>query len=288
MNQEHHFTFKLEGDEHEFDAENLSTVLSSLTNLVKYVQDINFPGSTSSIKITANREGSFTLEAAVLLSLSPNIISSVNQIASSVENAKQCLDLVIALFKLKEHVQETPLEIVKIEKGNNGMVVINKDNSKLNITNINLGRDFFENPNADVWMTKLCSAIENENKKGFSIEDDSQKFKLDHDECKKMGHEIIGPNLNELENVETRFATIHIRKPDLIGNTKWDIIYMGKNIKAKMLDLNFINEIHKGEVKLSNETKLSVEMKVKIFLDKKKKIPTLEEYEIINVLPIDT
>lgn len=282
--QEHKFIFKLEGDEHDFDAENLSAVLSSLSGLVKHVQETNYPNSKSSVKITANSKGSFTVESAIMLALAPNLISSIMQGASSLDSAKQCFDALLMFFDLKKHIHDTPVESIKIHNSDGAKVLINKDNRVMNITNnfFILAQDFLENPNADKLVSRLCSAVEDENKQGFTIQDSTRSLRLDHNDCSKLSTEIIAPALNEIENVETRRATIHIRKPDLIGNTKWDIIYQGSNVKAKMLDLNFIERVHNGKVKLSNDTKVSVEMRVKVFLDKKKR-PTIGEYEIVKV-----
>ena len=280
--QTHRFIFKIEGDKHYVDAENLSVVLSSLADLAAHIKNVGFPGSESSIRITANKEGSFQIESTIMLSLVPNLLSTIFQAGNSVTGAEHLFQSMLELLDLKKFLQGKNLDEIKLENSPDGTAIICKDGGQVKIINITLAKDFLENPNADKAISRLCNAVGNEEREGFRISDGRKEFKASNDDCKEMSNEIIAPQIAESEEEEERTVTIQLRKPDLVGKSKWSVIYLGQTIDAKMLDNDFVSKVQAGKVTLSNEAKFLARMRVKIGTDKKGK-PAVISYEILQV-----
>jgi hypothetical protein len=280
---EHKFEFKIEGDDHDVDAENLSMLLASLSGIVGHIKNVGFPESKSAIRIVANKEGSFTIVSVLMLALNPNLISAMFQAYSSADGAEHLFEAMLELLNLKKHVQDTPVDHIEMKDSNGSLAVINKEGAVLNVVNVTLAKDYFEHPGADKLLSQLFDSVGRENKDGFKISDKKKNFKASNQECHKLKNEIIAPHLTESAIEEERTATIQLRKPDLVGKSKWDVIYLGQTISAKMLDSDFVFKVQTGKVTLSNEAKFIVQMKVRFGTDSKGKPLTSPTYEILKV-----
>jgi len=77
-------------------------------------------------------------------------------------------------------------------------------------------------------------------------------------------------NPEEIEDIQKKTHTIRdkfiIKKPDLIGNSKWTIIF-DKNIDVKIRDEEFLKRIHNREISIAFGDMLDAELKIETFLD---------------------
>lgn len=277
--QQHKFVFKVEGDAHDMDAENLGDILTSLAELAAFVKNVGFPESEASIRINATKKGSFEIESAVVLTVVPNLITTFFQ-SKEIVGAELLFQSIIELFDYKRFLQDKKLADVSIS--NSPGAIVCKDGSSVNVLNVNLAANFLENPSADKAITRLCNAITDNGQDGFSVFDSTKVFRASSDDCKSMSSEIIAPQTLESEFEEERTANVQLRKPDLVGDSKWSFIYLGQTISAKMHDKDFVSKVQSGQVTLSKNSKFVVRMRVRIGNDKKGR-PTINSYEILEV-----
>lgn len=79
---------------------------------------------------------------------------------------------------------------------------------------------------------------------------------------------IVGEIMNDSEHefVNTIDTTLIIRKPDLVGRSKWGFIF-DKNIEATIEDKEWLTKIHNEKTKFGMGMKLPVKLKIVVPLD---------------------
>ncbi len=77
-------------------------------------------------------------------------------------------------------------------------------------------------------------------------------------------------NPEEIEGIQKRTHTVRdkfiIKKPDIIGSSKWTIIF-DKNIDVKIADENFIKQIRQRKISIAFGDMLDAELKIETYID---------------------
>lgn len=68
------------------------------------------------------------------------------------------------------------------------------------------------------------------------------------DELKKSVYIARSPSSDSDPKPYTDYAELVIRKPDLLGDSQWTVIYKGSNARAKILDVKFLQSFLTGSV----------------------------------------
>lgn len=89
--------------------------------------------------------------------------------------------------------------------------------------------------------------------------------------------------IKESPQVLSRCSLI-IKKPDLIGNSKWELI-LDKKIEAKISDAEFLSKIKNREIQFSSGDKLICELQILTSLDDEYNV-LKSEYIVLKVYEI--
>lgn len=84
------------------------------------------------------------------------------------------------------------------------------------------------------------------------------------------------------ERIQTIECELIIKKPDLLGESKWDMI-LDEVIPVKLEDKQFLSKIKEGEIKVSGGYKLICVMEMKTFMNTSYEAIRSPEYTIKQV-----
>ena len=286
VKENYSYTFKFEGDSHAVDASNLSLALASTSKLLSLIQDVKYPNSKTSLSIKPFKEGSFVVESIVTVSLASNIISMISMAGNPCSVAKDIFESLVIILDLKKHLQDTPKENVELNKIDNSINISNVSGNVFVIDNknIHIVEKYLIDEDLDRNCSKLFQAVLDEDGDGCSFSDNEKSKKFSKEECSKLSHPSMAIKFEDSEVEETRIVSIQIRRPDVVGNSKWSIIYNGTTINVTIVDKDFLHKFQSGQIVFKKDNPTSVKMKLKI---KKRFDGTVKEYdhEIIEVLP---
>lgn len=266
-----------------FDGENnvdinlLVKTLSGISESYKNVIYANNPKANVELKIEAFNEGSFEVIISSVVSIVPSIIP-IAQIALS--NVKLFLDIV----KLKKDLKgKKPSEIIKESDKDK---VINQ-NGETNYYNSGVINIFFNKPLIDKGLTEVFSSLRGDRtRKAVSFKSDYERVDVAEQEYENMSINLIEQSDDiKIKNVESQVtAELLLKKPDLLGESKWQFLYRGKTINAAIEDKVFLQKVKSGEIKaLYAQVRVPVKMKIEVVMNDKLEIVS-KKYKILEVI----
>lgn len=246
------------GGENEIEIKTLINTLDSTLELINYVINKNDKDAFMKINVKGTKKGSFEIELKALVGMVPTLITDEN-----VNLAKTCIDSVIELLNIKKHLKgEQPKSI-----NNSGETVeienYNCDKIKVSVNTYNL-----YNEDSDKIISKVFSKCSRD---FFAIKQDNEKKVIvEKTEFENMLKEISMDSIKK-ERFERKIteAELYIKKPDLTGNSQWELIYLlrSKAIKAVIEDKRFINKVHSGYISINSKTTILVELEIETYFD---------------------
>lgn len=80
-------------------------------------------------------------------------------------------------------------------------------------------------------------------------------------------------------------ANLLLKKPDLLGNSKWEFMFLGKSIRAEIKDIEWLKKVHAGEItgfgsKVTIPVRIMIQYDVDVNYDT---IPNTHKYTILKV-----
>lgn len=275
----------LSGDD-EIEIETLSNVLKGTIDSLKALTDEDIEkGGYRKFVVKDVTKGSFIVEIWSYLQANSRDISLF---------AFSALSAFAAFLEIKKHLKgKKPSQIV--EQGNK-VIITNNEN-----TNIFIDKLIFDRISSDSDVERginkvLKSISEDDSREGISVEHRDVQGNVDVINLSK-DEASVASNPLELNMIVEKVVedindpiNIRLWKIDLVGDSRWSIIYGSNRELVSILDEEFLKKVKSGILQFGSNTilkvKLSIRYKVdengQILLNKKTEFAILKVYEVIN------
>ncbi|RNC63148.1 MAG: hypothetical protein AWM53_01533 [Candidatus Dichloromethanomonas elyunquensis] len=268
------FSYKLEGDS-QIDAETLAIVLSNTVHSLQYINSKENSDAFVRVNVNCLESGSFVINLTAITSMIPTLLNG------NYSYAKSLLDILIDCFKIKQFLKgEKPKEI------NNGTIINASGESRVfNIPALNI---YINDPKIDSDIGEIFEALgKDKNKKALIVKhNNDEKLRVEQSEYEMMKSPIISSEI--INNLQTKIqeviADLLVKKVDFVGNSQWEFIY-NKNINASIMDLEWLDTVKKGKVKLYAGVSLKVKLRVEVDYDENME-PVKDKYSVLEVIDV--
>lgn len=254
IEQKEQFTIKFEG-ENEISLSTLTSTLSSFDNLTKIAAKDRFKYE---YKIKAFRKGSFEIELSSIALIVSNLLTPDN-----VKFVKECISTVKEWIEIKKHLKGKPP--YKTEREDDKVKITNVSGESF-LTSTD-GAEILNNSQINANLIIIGSYLSGGSRKGFSIEDKEGKNILniaDNEYDYISSDAEIAPK--KILNKQTIRTTLVVYKPDLSGNSKWELFY-NVRINAKIEDDHWKKQIENHAVSFTRGTQIEVDLRIEVPLD---------------------
>ncbi|WP_446897674.1 hypothetical protein ACSVC9_11755 [Clostridium sp. LBM24168] len=246
------------GGENEIEIKTLLSTLESTLELINYVINKDQEDAFIKINVKGTQRGSFEIELQALAGIVPTLITS-----QSINLAKTCIDSVVGLLNIKKHLKGEPPKSV-----DSGGEVVKIENCTCDKIEVNVNTYNLYSEDSDRMISKIFSNCDRES---FAIKQDNEKkILIEKPEFENMIKEVSLDSITQERVVKNiTQVELYIKKPDLTGNSQWELIYplRNKSIKAVVDDRNFVNKIHSGDISINAKTTIIVELEIETYLD---------------------
>lgn len=118
-------------------------------------------------------------------------------------------------------------------------------------------------------LSELSRTISQDGERtGFSVEVTDDKtiktVEMDEDDLIRTMNPIDVESLNGDITEEEATGVLTVRKPDLLGNSKWQFKFLGKTINADIEDDKFLEKVRGKEISFPLVSKLNAKMRVRV------------------------
>ena len=276
MKSEANFAIHLDG-ESTIDAGLLSDIIKNIAELTKLAAQQEDSNAYLKMNVTAFQNGSFQIDFSSVCEVAANVFSSI--IAHS--------DLALNVVKA---VREF-FEIKKLLKGNLPRSVSEDENAQVTITAHDgnsicvskTGASIVNNIKIDQLTVNISNdVIEHNPKGGFSFKTKQNEMYCSAEDLGNISKSL--PISEEIPCLKTRCTAVFpIKSVDLLGHSQWGFIYKDRVIKAIVLDEEFIDKVHNGEIIKAGDM-LKVTLEVYVDLDCfGKPIESSKKYTVLKV-----
>lgn len=278
IKSEAQFTFELEGESY-LDATTLSRILDNTVQVVNEVVQGD-KDTFVNLKITKFSTGSFDIDFQAIAEQIENIITDPKTVAAGIVSA------VVGAFEIVKHLKgEKPKKI--IAKGDNTQIT-NTDGDTLTVDN-SIANKFFDNAEIENAVVNIVTVVRDDTERpGFKIK---SKTNVNNDkviEYKRSDFEVISPVVEKMIDEEQEVlvnevdAVLVIRKPDLVGDSKWGFIY-NTYIDAAIEDKDWIENVREKNIKFGKNMRLPVKLRIETKLTKDGALTNDTTYTITKV-----
>lgn len=236
------FKIIFDSDSHEVDIETLIGCLMHTSNIIQEVNSSLETEKKIEIKIKALEKGSFEVHIELIEKLINSLFSN-----EAVQYSSAIVSIVGGLYQFAKFLGgKKPKEIkqegdkVKIENNSGSVIIVNGD--VFNIYN--------ENKVVRDNISKQFSVLEkNQDVSGFKFESNDNITYIEYDDFKDIAKkiEVLDDSIKEPITEVQEDKKILIIRPSFSKDLKWDFIYEGQQISAKMQDEEMIKIIDNGE-----------------------------------------
>ncbi|MEQ8735026.1 MAG: hypothetical protein RIC29_08885 [Rhodospirillaceae bacterium] len=267
---------------HSMDVADLAPALLALSGLVK-TANRKFNGGRSSVKVLVNVDTEqqcfqFYIEIAQTLLQQAALLVQDERVATAKEIA-EWIGLIggtalsgggiFQLYKWLAKNKVSSLEQLEIQEGDDNVILKNVNNSG----SITVNKNTYLMMGEPSVLKNVKSVIKPLTGTGY------EKLQFEHDDV--VSEEISVAEGIEMDGMEfglqepqervnkTTFpAKVKVKKPDLIGDSKWSVIF-DKTIDVKVEDAEWLDRFHANEVQVPAGSYLSVDLRIEIRLDDK-------------------
>lgn len=236
------FSLHLDGN-NEIDAVLLSKIIRDIASLTKMAANSENPEAYLKMNVTAFKDGSFEIDFSAICETAMTTAQTVvPMLASYFDLAHKAVNILKAYFEIKKHLKgAAPKEVH--EKGD--VVEVTNIDGRI-IQAPKASANIMYNSYIDNLVINISGyATEHDPKGGFSISDEKDHHHYTVDDIKQMTKLL--PMEEIISCQKTRKETIlYIRKPDILGNSRWGFKYENKNIEANIEDEDFLDSVHNG------------------------------------------
>ena len=259
------FKIKFEG-ENSIDAELFARTINNTVELVKASAKAINPDAFLRLEIKATQDGSFETIIDAVVKYKDNLFNVGNL-------AKDITEGFLSFLQIKQLLGSKTAKNV-INKGNKTTIISQEDRQITAPQNI---YNYYISGNVDNIISNAANDLKNGNRP-VVIETGNKNLRLTKEDYDNMSIPIVEKNKSIVskENTEIiRECELTIKKPDLIGNSRWEVIFAGRPINVKIDDKVFITQIKEGKIKISGGYRLITDLNICTETD--------SEYNTINV-----
>lgn len=248
-------TFTYQGG-YDVDALTVARTIESLVEMTTEIARERYPEAQVNLSVRGSEKGSLDIIFATLAQYSSTIFTPDN-----IAMAKDTVQGIVGVFQIKQFLKGSkPQKVTKCKD-----TITITDNTGNTIEVSASSNVFFINGNMDVAANRIFDAasdsvavsgisIRGENVEGIEIprgefESCSAPVDIEQDETE---HTVLRQN-----------ETLHIRKPDLMGDSQWGFV-SDKYILADVKDGKFLDKIKQGDISICSKTYIVADVLVKI------------------------
>lgn len=235
------FKIVFASEKHEVDIETLIGCLMHTSNIIQEVNRSLGTEKKIEVKIKALEQGSFEIHIELIEKLLDSIFSKDN-----INISAEIISVVAGLYGFVKWLKSN---IKKTEKVDDGVEVTLENGDKTTI-NINVYNTFNESKIVRESIAKQISALEkNKDISGFKFESNETNVYISDEEFSSVVKTISSLNSEAKEPIKDILENrkILIIRPSFDKDLKWDFVFDGQKISAKMNDEAMIKVIDNGE-----------------------------------------
>jgi|GEM_PF-2394339 len=267
-----------------FDGENeieLSSLIATLISTEKSLKSIGrYTEQKYEIYVKPFEEGSFNV---IIETISIGVAIGVG-VSTVIKHYYEIL-------KLKKELNGKPIKEVKAALDNNKMVIISEDNNSIVVDNSTINI-LAANSSIEDSLADMSRKLNNDTSRGDTditfIDEKGNKEKL---VLNKKDYSTLAKPIrikDDVKKVEKTTNTVWLKVADINFTPKsdtWKFLYAGETIKATILDVDFLNQVHEHSILFGSETMLKVSLEITLIqLPNKKPKP---EYKVLKILDIE-
>ncbi|MDO8955113.1 MAG: hypothetical protein Q7V63_09740 [Gammaproteobacteria bacterium] len=281
-NDDSNFSIKFAGKD-EIDAALLGASLTSLYEIINGISNEIEPGTVSKLFVRAPAKGSVILDLIVGFAGVVSIVNGFDEFQRKIsQRAPSVVKVLKQIWGIKWHLNCKPAAIVKRE----GDELLVQNSAGQNSLFDAAAEIYFKDPKFDKFIVQFFSrpAID-PNIPHIEINcGQSEPLIIKHEDFHKMATPIYEENLVESQKEYVK-TYILLKKPDFLGNSKWDFKYRTRTISATIQDKEWLAKVHSGVVKnFEANVSIPVEMLIEWDVDKNNRpILKTRRYTILKV-----
>ena len=269
------FTYKFEGSA-EIGATELAKTLESLASLVNFATVAEIPDAFARLNIRALEKGSFVIDLSAVVQTAKNLITP-----QGMEFAQTAIELLLAFFQIKQHIKGEPHRVTHTDAG-----IIVENNSGEIKHFVRNGGVYFKEPKIDILVVNCASAASGEGISGISLAiPNKEELKLSRSECKALSSPAQTEQIIRQRRIVQNEVILTIKKPDMLGSSKW-IFKSGQNtIEASISDENWIDWFRESKAPICFGSQIKADLITTVELDDHDDIKIgTEKHEVVRVI----
>ncbi len=274
------FILKYGGENNSVDANTLINSLLHMTTVMQEIGKFLDPEQAVKINIKANAPGSFHVEFEVLRALVVNLWHHYGGMAQA---GATVLTILNQLIQLKKNLKgKQPKEITYAD---DSVTIVNEDGESLTVEQPVYAL-YNENPVIDKALSKHFETLDEDKAvSGFELLTPEKKpvLVLPREQFYALSSEVE-PAGERAQTIMAPEVSVSISKLLWDQRKKWDFIYNGNKISAKITDAFFNDKIDKSIVRFAKGDRMVVNLKIIQVWDEEYHAWINKTYEVIEVL----
>jgi len=250
------------GGNNEIDAMLLASTMNDLVNILQQITYEIEPESFIKLTVTSFRPGSFNIDIKAIVNYFKNLLNKDN-----LEMASKILGILLACFQIKKHLKGDKPKSVEYKEDKS--VITNSAGEQL-IEDKRCAEIYFKNNKIDKNITNIFNVMVHcGDRDNLTIIHNNKNnvIAIHKDEFQDMATEIVKPEDNIEKTLTNTIETnLLLKKPDLLGNSKWGFIF-DKSIEATIKDEQWLHKVHTGKIKLYAGVKIPVKLLIECDYD---------------------
>lgn len=245
---------KFEG-ENDIDLETLALSLNSTIDALKSIADeVLTENDFCKFKVVNIQKGSFEIVIKTIQEIAPQLFTVAPQIES-------VLSIFKTIWDVRKHLKgEVPK---KIEHADDKVKIENNEGT-VNVFNSEAVNIYINHPSIEKELAEFSKVVsEDLTREGLTLSYTNnsgrkQDINVSKNELRSLSHPVDVEKLNEdlKENIMETDVIVH--KPDLIGDSKWNLFLNTTRITANIEDKVFLERVRAGEILFSGNTTMQV------------------------------
>ena len=257
------------------DAVLLSQTISDMAALTKIASQSENPEAFLKMNVTVFRNGCFQIDFSTVCEVASGLIFGTSSI---VNFAHSVIEIVKDYFEIKKFLKgESPKRIT--EKGTDSVEIESKDGNTILVSKS--GSAIVNNYHIDNLVVNIANHVSDHNPNGgFSFNTEDEQIHYSAQDIKEMAKSM--PIIETCKKQQFDVDLI-IKTADFVGHSQWEFRLNNRNIRASILDNDFLDRIHNG-LSIKYYDSIRARLEVSVNLDNNgSPIEGSERYTVIKV-----
>lgn len=276
MKSEASFSLHLDGT-NTIDAVILSDIIRSIAELTKLAANEKDNESYLKMNVTAFENGSFQIDFSAIKEFVDNLINNPSELLAF---AGQVISTVKGYFEVKKllkgkkekNIAENKDGSVTITSQEGGTVIVNKDSTSI-----------LSNAQIDNLVVNVAESVYSHNPNGgFSFNTESAAVVFSAEDIIEMRKPLPIVEEEIIKRTVIK-ADLLIIKADLLRQSAWTFSYQGRTISANIVDVSFLEELHKGNLAIHGNDYITTDLEITVRLEHGLPVNSSTRYSVIKV-----